>query len=115
MNEPSERLERLRFARRVVIQQAQAAVAQLDGWIAAEERREAERRRGDDRRPPAPEWLVQVGPNGTDLVTVHTGDCWAKGRRHRPLTRAEALDALTRHQVPPCDACRPDSALGILE
>ncbi|MET9086182.1 DUF6233 domain-containing protein [Streptomyces sp. NPDC004237] len=115
MNDTSERLERLRFARRVVVQQATAALAQLDRWIADEERREAQRQRVEARRPKPPEWLIEVGPDRTNLVAVHTGDCWATGRLHRPLTRTEALEALTRHQVPPCDGCRPDSALGILE
>ncbi|MFK4147686.1 hypothetical protein [Streptomyces sp. NPDC004065] len=41
MSDQPSRLELLRFARRVVVQQATAAVRQLDGWIADEERREA--------------------------------------------------------------------------
>jgi hypothetical protein len=43
-------LELLRFARRVIVQQATAAPAQIGGWISAEERREAERRRGEEMR-----------------------------------------------------------------
>ncbi|MER6983557.1 DUF6233 domain-containing protein [Streptomyces carpinensis] len=99
----------------MVVQQATAALAQIDGWIAAEQRREAERRRGAEIRPPAPEWLVEVGLNKNNLVAVHTGDCWDPDKRARPVTRAEALDALTRLQAQACSKCRPDTALGVLE
>ncbi|MFF0765963.1 hypothetical protein [Streptomyces sp. NPDC003737] len=39
MHDSPSRLELLRFARRVVVQQATASLAQIDGWIAVEERR----------------------------------------------------------------------------
>lgn len=55
MNDESSRLQMLRFTRRVVAQQEAAALAQIDGWITAEERREAERRRGGEMRPVPPE------------------------------------------------------------
>ncbi|MER6918474.1 DUF6233 domain-containing protein [Streptomyces spiralis] len=42
-------------------------------------------------RPPAPEWLLEVGLNKNNLVAVHTGDCWGVGKRAWPVTRAEAL------------------------
>ncbi|MEU7969446.1 hypothetical protein AB0D09_39305 [Streptomyces sp. NPDC049097] len=38
MHDSPSRLELLRFARRVVVQQATASLAQIDGWIAVEER-----------------------------------------------------------------------------
>lgn len=114
MNDSPSRLELLHFARRVVVQQATAALAQLDGWIAAEERREAEWRRGEEARPPAPDWLVERGLNRDHLVAVHRGDCWDRGKRCAPATRSQALDAL-RQQVPACSKCRPDTALGLLE
>ncbi|MGW2951574.1 DUF6233 domain-containing protein [Streptomyces eurythermus] len=113
MSEPS-RLELLHFARRVVVQQARAAISQLDGWIADEERREAERRRAEEQRPPPPEWLIERGLNGNNVVAVHTRECWDSGKRVRAATRAQALDAL-RNQVPPCTRCRPDTALGFRE
>ncbi|GHE84460.1 hypothetical protein GCM10014715_45630 [Streptomyces spiralis] len=112
--EPS-RLELLQFARRVVVQQAAAALEQIDRWIAAEQRREAERRRGAEMRPPPPEWFIEVGLNKGNVLAVHTGYCWDPGKRRRPVTRAEALDALTRLQVEACSKCRPDTALGVLE
>ncbi|MGW3148897.1 DUF6233 domain-containing protein [Streptomyces sp. NPDC001177] len=117
MNEEApSRLQLLHFARRVVVQQATAALAQLDTWIAAEERREAERRRGEQMRPAPPEWLIQYGLNKQNVDAVHTGDCWAaaKSGRCRPATRQQALDAL-RRQVPACIHCRPDTALGLLD
>ncbi|MFE7160554.1 hypothetical protein [Streptomyces sp. NPDC057636] len=52
MNDSStSRLDMLRFARRIAVQQ----VEQIDRWIATEERREAERQRGEQARPPAPD------------------------------------------------------------
>ncbi|MFI2434710.1 DUF6233 domain-containing protein [Streptomyces sp. NPDC018693] len=115
MSEPS-RLELLRFTRRVVVQQATAALRQIDGWIAAEERREAERLRGEEMRPPRPEWLVQHGLNRRNVDSVHSGDCWAAAQsgRCRPVSREQAVEAL-RHGVPACVHCRPDTALGVLD
>lgn len=116
MNDEPSRLQLLHFTRRVVAQQATTALAQIDGWIKAEERRESERRRGEEARPAPPDWLIQYGLNRSNVDAVHTGDCWAaahSGRCH-PATRQQALDAL-RQQVPACIHCRPDTALGILE
>ncbi|MEU6557852.1 DUF6233 domain-containing protein [Streptomyces sp. NPDC046915] len=114
--QPLSRLEALRFARRVVEQQAVRQLRVIDRWIAEEERREAERCRGGERRPPPPEWLIQYGLNRANVDAVHTGDCWAaaKSGRCRPATRQQAVDAL-RRQVPACIHCRPDTALGILD
>lgn len=109
------RLELLHFARRVVVQQATADLAQLDRWITDEQRREAERRRGEELRPPPPEWLVERGLNKNNLVAVRVGDCWTvvKSSRCVGVTRAQALDAL-RQQVPVCTHCRADTALGFM-
>ncbi|MFE9024372.1 hypothetical protein ACFYNL_38305 [Streptomyces sp. NPDC007808] len=63
MNDEPSRLQLLRFARRVVVQQATAALAQIGGWIALEERREAEQRRGMEARPAPPDWLILHGLN----------------------------------------------------
>ncbi|MBU6531771.1 DUF6233 domain-containing protein [Streptomyces sp. NPDC048405] len=115
MSEPS-RLELLRFTRRVVEQQAGAALRQIDGWIATEERREAERRRHTEGGAPPPEWLLQHGLNPKNIDAVHTGDCWTVegSERCRPVSREQAMEAI-RHQVPACTFCRPDTALGLLE
>ncbi|MEU1056937.1 DUF6233 domain-containing protein [Streptomyces sp. NPDC005876] len=116
MNDQPSRLDLLRFARRVVVQQVAAALSQIDGWIADEERRDADRRPGEERRPPSPAWLIQYGLNRANLDAVHTGDCWAaaKSGRCRPVSREQALDALRQH-VAPCVHCRPDTALGVLD
>lgn len=116
VSDAPSRLELLLFARRVVVQQAEASLAQLDRWIAEERRREEERRRGEERRPPAPEWLVQYGLNRRNVDAVHQGDCWAaaKSGRCRPVARELVLDAL-RQGVAPCVHCRPDTVLGFME
>lgn len=33
----------------------------------------------------------------------------------RPLTREQAVEALTAQGVRPCPLCRPDTALGVLD
>ncbi|MER6736504.1 DUF6233 domain-containing protein [Streptomyces puniciscabiei] len=112
---PLSRLDALRFARRVVAEQTARQLATIDAWIVEEERREGERRQGEEQRPPTPEWLIQYGLNRTNIDAVHVGGCWAakKSGRCRPASREQAIDAL-RRQVPPCVHCRPDTELGIL-
>ncbi|MET8609737.1 DUF6233 domain-containing protein [Streptomyces misionensis] len=107
------RLDLLRFARRVVVQQATASLRQIDGWIAEEQRREAHRRRTAEREQRRPEWLVQFRRDGATIDSVHAGACWAvpKGARCRPVSRAQAVEALQNH-VSACPACRPDTVLG---
>ncbi|MEU6557311.1 DUF6233 domain-containing protein [Streptomyces sp. NPDC046915] len=114
--QPLSRLDALRFARRVVEQQAVRQLRLIDRWIADEERRETERRKGEEMRLAPPDWLIQYGLNRSNVDAVHTGYCWAaaKSGRCRPATRQQAIDAL-RRQVPPCIHCRPDTALGILD
>ncbi len=101
----------LRFARRVTLQQ----LAQIDRWIAREERREAERRRGAQARPPAPDWVLEVGIGDSGRpVYVHAGGCHMIGKHWRGVDRAQALHALAEG-VNGCPHCRPDTALGLLE
>ncbi|MBX9392833.1 hypothetical protein K4749_04330 [Streptomyces sp. TRM72054] len=115
MNEvPPPRLELLRFARKVSVQQATAGLAQIDRWIADEERREAQRRVAEARRPPPPEWLIDRSPGGRHPMAVHTGDCHMAGKYARPATQQEARRALA-DSVPACTHCRPDTAPGILD
>ncbi len=110
------RLETLLFTRRVVEEQARRQLAQIDQWITAEQQREAERQRAAAARPPAAEWLVERALDKRDATYVHTGECWAaeKSSRCRPLTREQALQALT-DGVAPCPTCRPDTELGLLD
>lgn len=83
--------------------------------IAAAERREAEQRHGIEARPPAPDWLLELGLNrDAPPVQVHVGGCWNAGKRSRGVARDEALRALAAG-VKACGACRPDSELGFLD
>jgi len=84
-------------------------------WIADEEKREQERQRGLERRPPAPDWLLEIGLNrDSPPVQVHVGGCWDAGKRTKGIGRDEALRALASG-VTACGVCRPDSELGYLE
>ncbi|MFI9824431.1 DUF6233 domain-containing protein [Streptomyces sp. NPDC052013] len=83
--------------------------------IAAMERREAERQRGLERRPPPPDWLLELGLNRTSPPAyVHAGDCWNAGHRSRGVSRDQALRAIS-DGVKPCPHCRPDTELGYLD
>ena len=82
--------------------------------IAAAEQRKAERQQGEERRPPPPDWVLELGIGvGAPPSEVHAGDCYAIGRRRRPITREQALEALGEG-VRACVHCRPDTELGIL-
>ncbi|MYR28615.1 MULTISPECIES: DUF6233 domain-containing protein [unclassified Streptomyces] len=111
MSEPS-RLDLLRFAYRVVEQQARASLAQIAGWIAAEEQREREVAAREARRPAPPEWVAELSI-GRDRrpILVHTGGCHMIGKRSRGIDRDAALRALDAG-VEACPHCRPDTALG---
>jgi hypothetical protein len=83
--------------------------------ITAAETRERERQRGLEARPPAPDWLIELGLNrDSPAVQVHVGHCWNAGKRHKGIRRDEALRALA-DGVKACGACRPDSELGFLD
>jgi hypothetical protein len=111
MNDPESRLALLRFLQQV----QERDLARTRRWIADEERREAERQRGIEARPPAPDWLIEQGLNrDSPPVQVHVGDCWNAGKRTRGIRRDEALRALA-DGVKACGACRPDSELGFLD
>ncbi|MGQ4338098.1 DUF6233 domain-containing protein [[Kitasatospora] papulosa] len=82
--------------------------------IVAAEQWEAERQQGAKRRPPPPDWVLELGIGvGAPPAEVHAGDCYAIGRRRRPITREQALEALGEG-VRACVHCRPDTELGIL-
>ncbi|MCX5253665.1 DUF6233 domain-containing protein [Streptomyces canus] len=105
------RLAMLRFLERV----QERDLDRTRQWIADEEKREADRQRGLERRPPAPDWLLEVGLNrDSPPVQVHVGGCWNSGKRTRGIDRGEALRALA-DGVKACGVCRPDSELGFLD
>jgi hypothetical protein len=82
--------------------------------IADAERREAERQRGIDARPPTPDWLLELSLGGRHPLQVHVGGCHMAGKRPRGIPREEALRRLA-DGVPACGHCRPDTELGYLD
>lgn len=82
------RLDMLRFLERVQV----ADLERTRRWIVEEERRQAEKQRGAAVRPPAPDWLLELGLNREALpVSVHVGGCHMAGKRVRGVDRGEAL------------------------
>ncbi|MFE2832136.1 DUF6233 domain-containing protein [Streptomyces mirabilis] len=110
MNDQPSRLDLLLFLKRV----QEADLERTRRWIAAEERRQAEQRRGEQARPPDPDWLIEQGLSGRAAVYVHVGGCRMAGKRSRGVERDQALRALAEG-VDACTHCRPDSELGFLE
>ncbi|WP_394425473.1 DUF6233 domain-containing protein [Streptomyces sp. SGAir0957] len=92
MSDPVNRLDLLRFLRRV----QERDLARTERWIADEERREQERARGAAARPPEPEWLIERGLQGRHSVYVHVGGCHMAGKRSRRAEQDEARRALAR-------------------
>lgn len=89
-------------------------VQRIDDAIAAAEQREAERRQGEERRPPTPDWVLELGiGKGAPPAEVHAGHCYAIGNRRRVIDRDQAL-ALLADGVRACLHCRPDTTLGVL-
>ncbi|WP_330173021.1 DUF6233 domain-containing protein [Streptomyces sp. NBC_01498] len=67
-------------------------------------------------RPSSPDWAIEYGPSGrTQPLAVHTAECWQTNFRMRPLSREQALEAITQLGVEPCIMCRPERVLGILD
>ncbi|MGA5565294.1 DUF6233 domain-containing protein [Streptomyces platensis] len=63
--------------------------------------------------PPPPDWVVQLSIGaGAQPVAVHVGGCRGAGSRARPVSRDQAMRALTEG-VEPCALCRADTELGI--
>ncbi|MFJ9588707.1 DUF6233 domain-containing protein [Streptomyces acidicola] len=90
-------------------------LAHIDTKIAMVRQREAERERGRRNRPPKPDWIVQLGIGaGHPPLQVHTGDCYAAGKRRRAIDRDEARRLLASG-LPACTHCQPDVELRILD
>lgn len=111
MNDPPPDLPRLRTSETWLV----LSLDRVRQQIAAAERREAERQRGEQARPPAPDWLVEFGLNrDAAAVYVHVGSCWNAGGRSKGIDRSTALRALAEG-VAACPHCRPDTQLGVLD
>ncbi|MFG2220234.1 MULTISPECIES: DUF6233 domain-containing protein [unclassified Streptomyces] len=79
----------------------------MDAAIATAEQREAEQQRGEEQRPPTPDWVVERGiGQGAPPAEVHVSGCHM-ARNTRPVTRELALQALVAG-VRACIHCRPD-------
>ncbi|WP_406322155.1 DUF6233 domain-containing protein [Streptomyces sp. NBC_01637] len=89
-------------------------VKRIDEAIAAAEQRERERQQGEERRPPTPDWIIELSIGvGARPTEVHVGGCYAAGKRHSAITREQALAALA-DGIRACIHCRPDTELGVL-
>ncbi|WP_405964868.1 DUF6233 domain-containing protein [Streptomyces sp. NBC_00723] len=107
----TSRLDLLRFLERV----QQADLERTRRWIAAEERKAAEKQRGIDARPPVPDWLLEMGLNRESPPNmIHVGGCHMAGKRSKGIGRTDALRWLAEG-IPACSHCRPDSELGYLD
>jgi hypothetical protein len=108
---PPNRLEKLRIVRGFLAHQ----LDQVDRWIADEEQRRAEQQRGEQARPPVPDWVLERGLNrDSPPVAVHVGGCHMAGQRVRGVPRDVALRALAKG-VEACGHCRPDAELGYVD
>jgi hypothetical protein len=89
-------------------------VARIDEAIAAAEQREREKERGEERRRPTPDWIMELGIGvGSRPIEVHVGGCYAAGKRQRPISREQAVASLNQG-IRACIHCRPDTELGVL-
>ncbi|MEU5314167.1 DUF6233 domain-containing protein [Streptomyces sp. NPDC021562] len=77
--------------------------------------RQTEAERGRARRPPAPDWVLELNRTTGHPMAVHVGDCGMANRRRNPVGRDEARRLLTTDGIPACPICRPDAALGIAD
>ncbi|MFB6776469.1 DUF6233 domain-containing protein [Streptomyces sp. NPDC056352] len=100
------------------------SLARVRQQIAAVERQEREKRRGErqakepreqpsekPRRQRTPDWGITEVGIGSPTAEVHRGDCWAAGKTLRAASREEAVAALA-DGVPACEVCRPEAVLG---
>ncbi|MBA4864350.1 hypothetical protein H1V43_23945 [Streptomyces sp. PSKA54] len=110
LNRPPSRLDLLRFLERVQL----ADLQRTRKWIADEERRETERRRLEQARPPAPDWVVQMSLGAQHPMAVHVGGCHMAGKHFRGLTREQAMRARAEG-VDGCGHCGVDAELGYLD
>ena len=75
------------------------------------QQRQAEEERGRARRPPAPDWILELNRATGHPLAVHVGDCGMTGHRTQPVSHDDARRLLTTDQVPACPICRPDTEL----
>lgn len=87
----------------------------IDRKIAAVRPRESEAERGRRRRPPEPDWVVELGIGvGHPPMQLHTGGRCAAGKRRQPVGDGEARRLLAEG-LRACTHCQPDQHLGFME
>ncbi|MFI2729811.1 DUF6233 domain-containing protein, partial [Streptomyces sp. NPDC018647] len=63
--------------------------------VRVEEERQARAAREREQR--APDWIVELGiGQGSPPAEIHRGDCYAAGKKRRPISRDEARWELAR-------------------
>ncbi|MFE5038225.1 DUF6233 domain-containing protein [Streptomyces sp. NPDC056683] len=87
----------------------------IDRKAADLRQRQAEEERSRARRPPAPDWILELNRATGHPVAVHAGDCGMAGRRRRPVGQDDARRLLTTDGLPACPICRPDTSLHIVD
>ncbi|MGW3735158.1 DUF6233 domain-containing protein [Streptomyces sp. NPDC005148] len=66
-------------------------LSRIDEAIATAEQQEQEKRRGEEARPPTPDWVTELGIGvGSRPIEVHVGGCYPAGKRRRAITREQA-------------------------
>lgn len=99
---------------RTLEQQLTIWIGHVRTAITAAEQQEREQRQGEERRPPTPDWIVELGiGQGSPPIEVHAGHCYAAGKRRRPIDRDQARTLLA-DGIRACSHCRPDTDLGVL-
>ncbi|MEU4507131.1 DUF6233 domain-containing protein [Streptomyces sp. NPDC024089] len=95
-------------------QQLTIWIGHVRAAIAVAEQQELERRQGQERRPPVPDWIVELGiGQGSPPTEVHAGHCHAAGKRRRAIDRDQG-PRLLADGTRACAHCRPDTSLGVL-
>ncbi|MFF7411697.1 DUF6233 domain-containing protein [Streptomyces lydicus] len=90
----------------------QLTLEQVRQAIVVAQQREAQQQRAVP--PPPPDWVLQLSIGGEGQpIAVHVGGCRSAGKRARPISRDQAMRAVTEG-LEPCVLCRPDTELGIL-
>lgn len=101
---------------RVLETWCEVMLGEIRSKIAAVEKRETAMR--PVRVPPIrPTWVLSYLRQRGQAVadSVHLGDCGLASHHTQPLTREQALQAITVGGIRACEICRPDSDLGVLD
>ncbi|MFG2402511.1 DUF6233 domain-containing protein [Streptomyces lydicus] len=82
-------------------------IAEVEQWEAT--------RRASARPAVPPEWTLQMDIGADPRpVAVHHGQCTMRSARMRPITRRDAIEALTVG-IQACALCRPDRELQVID